>query len=102
MSEGAALPVHGLGELRVVVTQREHTANAVSVLIIEDDDVIGRHLEAGLRGNGYAVNWTRTGVSALAEARGLSARTRLPARSPRFRAAGGGEQPERLSGAAGR
>ncbi|MET7764037.1 response regulator transcription factor [Streptomyces sp. NPDC005393] len=46
-------------------------ANAVSVLIIEDDDVIGRHLEAGLRGNGYAVNWTRTGGSALAEARRL-------------------------------
>ncbi|MFF0001067.1 response regulator transcription factor [Streptomyces avermitilis] len=38
------------------------------VLVVEDDDIIGRHLETGLRSNGYAPTWTRTGASALAEA----------------------------------
>ncbi|MGV9849524.1 response regulator transcription factor [Streptomyces sp. NPDC003442] len=45
--------------------------DAVSVLVIEDDDVIGRHVEAGLRSNGYTVTWTRTGGSGLVEARRL-------------------------------
>ncbi|MFI0728396.1 response regulator transcription factor [Streptomyces sp. NPDC021225] len=45
--------------------------DAVSVLVIEDDDVIGRHLETGLRGSGYQVAWSRTGGSGLAEARRL-------------------------------
>ncbi|MEU0786514.1 response regulator transcription factor [Streptomyces sp. NPDC006173] len=40
----------------------------VRVLVVEDDDTIGRHLETGLRGNGYAPTWSRTGGSALAEA----------------------------------
>ncbi|WP_275558965.1 response regulator transcription factor [Streptomyces sp. 5-6(2022)] len=40
----------------------------VSVLFIEDDEVIGRHVEAGLRSHGYAVTWVRTGGSGLAEA----------------------------------
>ncbi|MFH8809590.1 response regulator transcription factor [Streptomyces hygroscopicus] len=40
----------------------------VSVLLIEDDEVIGRHVEAGLRSHGYAVAWIRTGGSGLAEA----------------------------------
>ncbi|MFD7681010.1 response regulator transcription factor [Streptomyces sp. NPDC060187] len=40
----------------------------VRVLVVEDDDTIGRHLETGLRGNGYAPTWSRTGRSALAEA----------------------------------
>ncbi|MEV7182282.1 response regulator transcription factor [Kitasatospora sp. NPDC093679] len=39
------------------------------VLIVEDDDTIGRHLEAALRGHGYRTTWCRTGVNALAEAR---------------------------------
>lgn len=38
------------------------------VLIVEDDDTIGRHLATGLRGNGYAPTWSRTGSAALAEA----------------------------------
>ncbi|WP_069868222.1 response regulator transcription factor [Streptomyces malaysiensis] len=42
--------------------------DVVSVLFIEDDEVIGRHVEAGLRSHGYAVAWTRTGGSGLAEA----------------------------------
>ncbi|MBI0314912.1 response regulator, partial [Streptomyces javensis] len=41
--------------------------DTVSVLVIEDDEVIGRHVEAGLRSHGYAVTWTRTGGSGLAE-----------------------------------
>jgi DNA-binding response OmpR family regulator len=38
------------------------------VLVVEDDDTIGRHLEMGLRSNGYAPAWSRTGAGALAEA----------------------------------
>lgn len=38
------------------------------VLVVEDDDTIGRHLETGLRGSGYAPAWSRTGAGALAEA----------------------------------
>ncbi|MGW4980035.1 response regulator transcription factor [Streptomyces mirabilis] len=37
------------------------------VLVVEDDDTIGRHLESGLRSNDYAPTWSRTGASALAE-----------------------------------
>jgi DNA-binding response OmpR family regulator len=39
------------------------------VLVVEDDDTIGRHLDAGLRGHGYHTTWCRTGLNALAEAR---------------------------------
>ncbi|MFB7999037.1 response regulator transcription factor [Streptomyces sp. NPDC056002] len=38
------------------------------VLVVEDDDTIGRHLQTGLRSNAYAVTWSRTGIAALAEA----------------------------------
>ncbi|WP_427925036.1 response regulator transcription factor [Streptomyces sp. cg40] len=38
------------------------------VLVVEDDDTIGRHLHNGLRGNDYAPTWSRTGATALAEA----------------------------------
>ncbi|MGH4028769.1 response regulator transcription factor [Actinomycetota bacterium Odt1-20B] len=38
------------------------------VLIVEDDDTIGRHLVTGLRGNDYRPTWSRTGSAALAEA----------------------------------
>ncbi|MEV6945865.1 response regulator transcription factor [Streptomyces sp. NPDC051172] len=40
----------------------------LGVLVVEDDDTIGRHLETGLRSNGYAPAWRRTGAGALAEA----------------------------------
>ncbi|MFE9809678.1 response regulator transcription factor [Streptomyces sp. NPDC005227] len=39
------------------------------VLVVEDDETIGRHLDAGLRGHGYHTTWCRTGMNALAEAR---------------------------------
>ncbi|MEU2583532.1 response regulator transcription factor [Streptomyces avermitilis] len=39
------------------------------VLVVEDDDTIGRHLDAGLRGHGYHTTWCRTGMNALAETR---------------------------------
>ncbi|MCL2551942.1 MAG: response regulator transcription factor [Actinomycetia bacterium] len=45
-----------------------HDAARTRVLVIEDDDTIGRHLHAGLRGSGYAATWCRTGSSGLAEA----------------------------------
>jgi len=38
------------------------------ILVVEDDDTIGRHLHAGLRGHGYRAAWCRTGAGALAEA----------------------------------
>ncbi|MFF7146156.1 response regulator transcription factor [Streptomyces nodosus] len=38
------------------------------VLIVEDDNTIGRHLETGLRSNDYATAWFRTGAGALTEA----------------------------------
>ncbi|CAM5272293.1 DNA-binding response regulator OS=Streptomyces alboniger OX=132473 GN=CP975_14005 PE=4 SV=1 [Streptomyces alboniger] len=38
------------------------------VLVVEDDDTIGRHLESGLLGHDYAPTWCRTGANALAEA----------------------------------
>ncbi|MBP0458555.1 response regulator transcription factor [Streptomyces montanisoli] len=37
------------------------------VLVVEDDDVIGRHLETGLTGGGYAPTWCRTAGGALGE-----------------------------------
>ncbi|WP_394346664.1 response regulator [Streptomyces dangxiongensis] len=49
---------------------RTHATAAPSrhrVLVVEDDDTIGRHLETGLRGNGYTPTWSRTGSAALAE-----------------------------------
>ncbi|MFE5841488.1 response regulator transcription factor [Streptomyces niveus] len=39
------------------------------VLVVEDDDTIGRHLDAGLRSHGYGTTWCRTGLGALAEVR---------------------------------
>ncbi|MER5959889.1 response regulator transcription factor [Streptomyces longhuiensis] len=42
------------------------------VLVVEDDETIGRHLETGLRGHGYTTVRSRTGTSALAEARAHS------------------------------
>jgi DNA-binding response OmpR family regulator len=39
------------------------------LLLVEDDDTIGRHLAGGLANHGYAVNWCRTGGSALDQAR---------------------------------
>ncbi|KOV93844.1 response regulator transcription factor [Streptomyces sp. NRRL B-3648] len=38
------------------------------VLVVEDDETIGRHLTTGLRSNGYAPTWSRTGAGALTEA----------------------------------
>ncbi|MET7987678.1 MULTISPECIES: response regulator transcription factor [unclassified Streptomyces] len=42
--------------------------NHLRVLVVEDDETIGHHLGSGLRGNGYAAVWIRTGVAALTEA----------------------------------
>jgi DNA-binding response OmpR family regulator len=43
--------------------------DGTSVLVIEDDATIGRHLDAGLRGHGYRTTWSRTGTGGLAAAR---------------------------------
>ncbi|MFC9606740.1 response regulator transcription factor [Streptomyces niveus] len=42
---------------------------ATRVLVVEDDDTIGRHLDAGLRSHGYGTTWCRTGLGAMAEIR---------------------------------
>ncbi len=44
-------------------------ADRPQVLVIEDDETIGRHLQAGLVGNGYEALWCRTGGTGLAQAR---------------------------------
>jgi DNA-binding response OmpR family regulator len=38
------------------------------LMLVEDDEKIGRLLESALRANGHDVTWQRTGLSALAEA----------------------------------
>ncbi|MFE2145647.1 response regulator transcription factor [Streptomyces sp. NPDC059456] len=38
------------------------------LLVIEDDDTIGRHLDTGLRSHGYDTTWRRTGGDGLAAA----------------------------------
>ncbi|MER5558972.1 response regulator transcription factor [Streptomyces sp. NPDC048491] len=38
------------------------------VLLIEDDETIGRHLDASLRSHGYHTTWCRTGTSGLTQA----------------------------------
>ncbi len=37
-----------------------------TILVVEDDDVIGRALTGALESQGYAVDWTTTGAAALA------------------------------------
>ncbi|MDQ1538586.1 MAG: hypothetical protein QOE58_2979 [Actinomycetota bacterium] len=39
------------------------------VLVIEDDETIGRHLQDGLRSNDYGAAWCRTGGTGLSRAR---------------------------------
>jgi DNA-binding response OmpR family regulator len=41
----------------------------MSLLVVEDDEAIGRLLESGLRANGYRVTWHRLGAAAAAAAR---------------------------------
>jgi DNA-binding response OmpR family regulator len=38
------------------------------ILVVEDDEPIGRLLESGLRANGYDVQWERTAMGALRQA----------------------------------
>ncbi len=40
-----------------------------SVLVVEDDTTIGRHLDTGLRSGGYLSTWCRTGAAGLVAAR---------------------------------
>ncbi len=40
------------------------------LLLVEDDETIGRHLDSALRANGHDVVWQRTGGSALVAAAG--------------------------------
>lgn len=40
----------------------------IRILLVEDDDVIGRHLQSGLAAHGYSVSWMRGGRTAIASA----------------------------------
>ncbi|NMM24856.1 MAG: response regulator transcription factor [Phycicoccus sp.] len=48
---------------------RTQASDRLQVLTIEDDATIGRHLQAGLQGNGYDAYWRRTGGGGLTLAR---------------------------------
>ncbi|MEU6896123.1 response regulator transcription factor [Streptomyces sp. NPDC046557] len=47
---------------------RQDRSSAPVLLVIEDDHTIGRHLETGLRAQGYATTWCRTGNGGLTAA----------------------------------
>jgi len=53
----------------IKLMSRTQASDRLQVLMIEDDETIGRHLLAGLQGNGYDACWCRTGGSGLALAR---------------------------------
>jgi DNA-binding response OmpR family regulator len=40
------------------------------LLLVEDDEGIGHHVESALRSHGHTVSWQRTGADALAQAEG--------------------------------
>jgi DNA-binding response OmpR family regulator len=44
-------------------------ADRPQVLVIEDDETIGQHLQSGLQSNGYDAIWRRTGGTGLTQAR---------------------------------
>ena len=48
---------------------RPGVVTASLVLLVEDDEAIGRHLRQALAGHGYDSTWCRTGAGALAHAR---------------------------------
>ncbi|MFD8676980.1 response regulator transcription factor [Streptomyces seoulensis] len=54
--------------MRMIQAPSTAGARPLRILIVEDDETIGRHLETGLGGSGYAPTWSRTGAGALAEA----------------------------------
>ena len=48
---------------------RTNAADRLQVLVIEDDETIGQHLQSGLQGHGYDASWCRTGGTGLTQAR---------------------------------
>jgi DNA-binding response OmpR family regulator len=48
---------------------RTQGLDRLQVLVIEDDETIGRHVQAGLLGGGYDAHWRRSGQSGLTQAR---------------------------------
>ena len=44
---------------------RAYACGVSRILVVEDDEPIGRLLESGLRANGYEVTWERTALGAL-------------------------------------
>ena len=57
------------GRYGLSMIDAEAASNVTTVLIVEDDPVIGHHLTVGLRNSGYRTTWCRTGNSGLIEAR---------------------------------
>ncbi|MFJ9817709.1 response regulator transcription factor [Streptomyces sp. NPDC101151] len=54
--------------MRTPMAANSGQSRPVQILVVEDDETIGRHLNTGLLSNGYAPSWSRTGSGALAEA----------------------------------
>ena len=65
---GESVPIARPPTLSAMGTSAAPDPNRLRILVVEDDDTIGHHLDTGLRSNGYAPTWSRTGTSALAEA----------------------------------
>ena len=42
----------------------DHTSHAVRLLLVEDDAMIGEAIRAGLKREGFAVDWVRDATSA--------------------------------------
>ena len=59
----------GLAVRTISPMSRADAADKPQVLVIEDDETIGRHLQDGLRSNGYETSWCQTGGTGLARAR---------------------------------
>lgn len=59
---GMASAAHGAHEV-------DRNPTEWTVLLVEDEDTIGRNLLAGLTAHGYVTRWERTGGDALAQAR---------------------------------
>ena len=57
---------------------RTQAADKLRVLVIEDDETIGQHLQAGLQSNGYDAIWCPDGGTGLTQAREASPAVVLP------------------------
>ena len=69
MTRRPAPVAHSAPAVRTIWPMSQTADDRQQVLVIEDDETIGRHLETGLLGNGYDAYWCRTGQTGLDRAR---------------------------------